>query len=56
MDLKRGTVGPKLDMEYGPRPQWLGEDRLLFDHYAENKWQPWIINRDGTGARPLLAK
>jgi len=37
---------------YPESPAWLGDDHLLF------RAQPWLIitNRDGTGARPLLAK
>ena len=31
--------------------RWLGEDHLLSENYGE---MPRVINRDGTGARPLL--
>ncbi|MGD1000071.1 MAG: ABC transporter permease [Candidatus Brocadiia bacterium] len=31
--------------------RWLGEDHLLSENYG---WMPVVINRDGTGARPLL--
>jgi hypothetical protein len=33
--------------------RWLGEDHLLSE---QNGKMPWIMNRDGAGARPLLAE
>jgi ABC-type transport system involved in multi-copper enzyme maturation permease subunit len=32
--------------------EWLGEDHLLL---MQGKKTPWVTNREGTGARPLLA-
>jgi len=57
VDLKSGTSSnfSHVTMDkreiYPESPEWLGDDHLLFQA------QPWLIvtNRDGTGARPLLA-
>jgi len=48
VDLRLGT-STRVDYQY---LRWLGEDHLL----SETNQRPVIINRDGTGARPLLAK
>jgi hypothetical protein len=52
-DLLSGTFWSIPEPSLAPWQQawWLGEDRLLV--CADGK-APWVMNRDGTGARPLL--
>ena len=41
VDLKRGASVRIVNINcYGSRPQWVGEDRLLFQDH-ENKFRPW---------------
>jgi type II secretory pathway pseudopilin PulG len=54
VDLHNGTSST-IDVANQPwkqRLRWMGEDHWLLEIYG---WMPRVINRDGTGDRPLLA-
>ena len=55
VDVHNGTslAVDEATHEWWQNLRWLGEDHLLSE---ENGKMPWTMNRDGTGARPLLAE
>ena len=53
VDLSSGQTVSEVARIGSQFSQWLGEDRLLSENYGR---MPRVINRDGTGERPLLAK
>ena len=52
VDLRNGTLDEPEHIGW-QNTRWLGEDRLLLQEHSK---APQVINRDGTGARPLLTK
>ncbi len=52
LDLHKGA-SLAVEVDWWQNLRWLGEDHLLSDNGGG---MPRIINRDGTGARPLLAE
>jgi len=52
VDLSSGQTVSEVARIGSQFSQWLGEDRLLSENYGR---MPRVINRDGTGERPLLA-
>ncbi len=53
-----GSGRKRLSRVYGEYPAWSPDGRkIAFDHitFGSNNWDIWVMNADGSGARPLIA-